>query len=815
MVTDLRVLLRGFLKEPRFPLMVVLLLGVGIGAGTTVYSVLDQLLFAAPPHVQDAERVQRLVLHENAGGRSFKSTGLAWVDYEAVREMETVEEVGSWITVGRSLGRGAGAQTITVTNATASLFDVLGVRPALGRFYRSEEDAVGAAVVPCVAGHGFWSRELGGVGSALGRELPVGGLTCTVVGVAPAGFSGLEYQEVDLWLPLRAGVEDAMGPDPERWSTDRSHWLRVAGRLSEGASVEAAAAEATLAYRSFAPRTRDPDLTARAGWEPVVAGRRVSASVVDLTTLLTGGGALLLLLILANLANLLVAREVRRSREVAILLALGSSRGRVFRTRLLEMTVLAAAAGGVGLLATLWLGPMLRRFLTGLDPASSTISLRVIGVALAGALGTGMVVAALSTYRAGRAEPAAALRRAAAGAGSDRRSRRAVSALVALQAALSVALLLASVSFVQSFRRAVGVDLGFDLERILTVSVPLQDIGYDQTAKREFYRLARDRAEALPGVESASIGFMTPWWSNRFEELAVPGRDVLPPDPVYGRPLFDAVTPDYARTMGLDMRAGRWIAESDREGNTPVVVVNEALASLYWTPETAVGQCMHVGDPPTPCREVVGVVGNHRFTGGLESEPVAAYFLPLAQASAYSFTPRLFVRTASGDAPPTAELTTLIQGLHPALPAVRVTPLQQFFEPLVAPLRLGSVVFSGFGILALLVGTVGLFSVLFYAVAERKREFAIRTAIGASTRQVAAPVVRQGLGLVLLGIGAGVVVAGVAARWLEPLLFHARILEPQALAATVMAMLTAGLLASLLPAREAASQDPSRALRDD
>jgi predicted permease len=667
-----------------------------------------------------------------------------------------------------------------------------------------------------VAGHRFWRRQLGGDTGALGRELRVGGVTCTVTGVAPPRFSGLEVQPVDLWLPLRPGIHDLFGDDPGLWTTDRRHWVRVAARLAPRVTVEAAEAEATLAYRSFSPRQRDPELIDTASWRPIVAGEFVRSSTVDITTLLLAGGGVLLLLILANLTNLFLARDLGRTRETAVRLALGSSRLGIFGHRVLESGALALAAGAIAVAAAMWLGPVLRRILvSGTEFATPAVSLLVVGAALASALGAGVVIAGVSTWRLGRMDPAVALRAGGSARSGDARGTRAFRlGLVSTQAALSAALLLASLAFIQSFRNAAKVDLGFELDGLIAAQVPLDDLGYDQTRQRAFYRQAWERVRTVPGVAGASLGYMTPWWNNRNEPISIPGRDTVPLVPRFGSPAFDAVTPDYLNTMGLRLIDGRWLTDADGRGAAPVVVINEALAGLYWPDVRAVGECMWIGDDPgTPCREVVGVVANHRFTGSLEVPPVAAYFLPLDQAESYGFVPRLFVRASGDPSTVIAPLGRWIQTLAPSLPAARLTLLEDRYEPLVASWRLGSAAFTGLGLLATLVGTLGLFSLLSFVVAERRREFAIRSAVGASAEQIARPVLRQGVATVMLGVGIGSLLALAAAPWLHPLLFDTRLGSPLSLGITGALLIAIAALASLAPAREAAAQNPMDVLR--
>ncbi|MGE3526154.1 MAG: ABC transporter permease, partial [Gemmatimonadales bacterium] len=741
------------------------------------------------------------------------SRSLAWVDYEAARKAPSVQGAAAWITLSRSLGRGADAHPIAVTASTASLFQVLGVRPVLGRFYLRAEEQDPGEPVPCVAGHRFWRTELGGTAGALGQELLVGNVRCVIVGVAPAGFNGLEITSVDLWGPIGPFGKDYMGPDPDLWATDRSHWVRVAVRLAPGANDVRAADEATVAYRAVTPRRRDPDLTARVDWESIVPGqsRESSARVANL---LFGGALVLLLLIAANLVNLFLVRDLERARETTVRLALGCPVRRLFLDRVAEVGLLAIGGTVVGLLTAGWIGPIARRtLLNRLNITAAPVDLRIVLAGVVLALSIGVVIAAATTLRLAHTDPASMLRTTGGAPGGGRRGRTMRFALVALQAALSTGLLISAAGFVLSFRRAATFDLGFDLTGLAVGRVSLDGLGYTQAEERRFWTEVRETVGALPGVAGASLGYMTPWWNNRNEHLSIPGRDTLPLVPHFGSPAFDAVTPEYLQTMGLRLLSGRWISDQDTRGSAPVLVINRSLADLYWPGEHPVGACLRVGADSLPCRTVVGIVADHRFSGQLEDAPIPAYFLPLSQSDAYSFTPRLFFRMSAAPRTIIPAVRRVLQTTRVNLPAADVAPMEALFEPLLAPWRLGSYAFTGLGALATMVGAMGLFSVLSYVVAERRREFAIRTALGATVDQIAGPVLWRGLATVGTGVALGIIMALVSGRWLQPILFQTRLTDPLVLAIGIVLSLGLAALASLIPARRAAGQDPLEVLR--
>lgn len=326
--------------------------------------------------------------------------------------------------------------------------------------------------------------------------------------------------------------------------------------------------------------------------------------------------------------------------------------------------------------------------------------------------------------------------------------------------------------------------------------------------------MARERLREIPGVRGVSLGYMTPWNNNRNENVAIPGRDSLPTVPNFGSPAFDAVTPDYLQTMGMRLVAGRWITEADRAGAQPVIVINESLARLYWPGERSVlGRCLRVGADSMPCREIVGVVADHRFTGGLDDDPVAAYFLPLDQARTHNFDPRLFIRVQGNPEHAVETLRRTLQSLAVDLPAASVRPLQSQVDFLFASWRIGAIAFTALGALAAVIAVVGLTGVLSFLVSERRRDFAIRSALGARSDQISGPVVRQALAVVGIGGVLGAVAVWFASPWLQPQLFHTRLMEPGVVAPLLLALLAAALLAALGPARRAGTSDPMEVLR--
>jgi predicted permease len=818
---DARLTLRTLRRDWRFALAFIVPLALGLGAGASFWSMIDHVLFRPPPGVADPDRLLRFAIASEQFPDPFAAGNVAvsWPDYDAlVRHATTLSGVAAYIIFRPSLGRGANARRVPAMLATASYFPVLGVRPQLGRFYGPDEDRVSSTSVPCVVGDRFWHTELGGTADALGRTLDVGEVRCRVVGVTPPGFNGVGISPNDIWLPLRASGEASHG-DAALWSTDRSSWLRLVGRAQPGVGMAQVNHDITQAYRTFTTRNRDPQMqrTMVTGTAYDAAGG-LRSSRVRTALWLAGGATALLLLVTANLVNLLVARTLGRLRETAIRLALGGSRVRLFTHALMECLMLAVLSGAGALLVVHWVGPLVRAVLyPGTTWADGPLTLRIVAVAIGSSLAVGSAIASITVFQTSRLDPATLLATGGGRTTASRASHRVRFALVGVQAALSMALLLASAGFVRSFSQAAGASLGYDIDGLILVDVPnLSSVDSTVFWRRRFYAELRERLRAVPDVESAAMGFNAPWWSNRTVALRIPGRDSLPPAPGFGEPVLDAVTPDYRETMRLELRAGRWITDDDIAGAPPVMVVSASMARLYWERErAAIGQCVIVDQSPA-CREVVGVVDDIRFSGGLDATLVPSYYLPLAQAeAAYGASLKIFVR-ARGDAD--ALLPTvrrMVQGAHPELPAVSVVLLRDNLDPYLAAWRLGAMSFTALGALAAVIAMLGLFSVIAYLVTERRKELAIRSALGAQRVQIVAPMLRQSVAVVGVGALAGVFVAWRAAPWLEPQLFEVQLLDPVVVGGVLLGLIAVALVAVAGPARRAATLEPIEALRAD
>jgi putative ABC transport system permease protein len=804
---------RNLSRAPLLAGAVVALLALGVGVNATMFGVVDRLFLTPPAHVEAPDQVRRFFVHlrrATTGERAAQQT-FSYPDYRDWNGLEVFASTAAWSTRPLTVGHGAESERRTVTLATASYFPTLGVRPALGRFYARSEDVFGAEPV-AVLSHAYWQGSFGGDPDVIGRTLAVGDATYTVIGVAPPGFTGVDLDRVDLWLPLhRAAMVEEGGTE---WEGSRNwYWLQAVARLAPGTAPDRASAAATLAHRAGRAETEGYDAEARIEMEPLLLARTGGASrEARVVPWLMGVALMVLLLTCANVANLLLARTIRRRRETAVRLALGVSRWRLVATVVLEAVVLALAGGAAAAAVALWGGDLLRAFLIPEATwGAGRDVVRVIAFSGVLALAAGLFAGVLPAWRSSRPRTTDALK--ASGRGSTRGRSASRSILLVFQAAVTVVLLVGTGLFVLSLRAARGVDLGFEPDPVLLVRIEPEGGYPGGEAMTALYRRALARVRSLPGVETASITTVTPFRNSRGigDDLRIPGVDSIPGTPEGGA-YITAVSGDYFETIGLERIRGRGITESDDAASAPrVAVVNRTMADRVWPDGEALGACLIIRD--APCATVVGVVeDHHRFE--LEEHASLQYYVPLAHAP-YPWPPsRLMIRTREPDRLAPTVRRELAAGL-PEARLVTTRPYRDVIDPSYRSWQLGAALFAAFGVLALLVAAVGLYSVLAFDVAERRPELGIRAALGASRGRIVRRVLADGVRLAGVGIGIGLAGALFGARRAAPLLFEVSPGDPRVLGAVGMAVLAVAVAASGIPAWRAARVDPNETLRSE
>ena len=802
MLQDLRYALRTFARSPALVAAAVVCLALGIGANATIFGVVDTLLFRPPPQVQDPERIVRLYFRRRLppfGTNTSSITGYPL--YTLIRESARSFDALAAYTYSQkaSLGRGVDARRVRVVLASASYFPLLGVRPALGRFYLADEDRPdGPAVV--VLGYGFWRASFQNDSGILGRQLQLGRSSYTVVGVAPERFTGVNLENVDAWVPLTTATPELMGPG----SLNRgSYFLQIIGRLGPGGR-EAAEREATLAFRAEDVYSGgDSNAVALLGPVQHARGPELSQNA-RVSMWLTAVSVIVLLVACANVANLLLARALQRQREIAVRLALGAARLRLARQLVTESVLLALAGGVAALLVTLWVGPVIRAFLLPDIPAlASAVDGRVLLFTGGVALLTGFLAGLVPALQVGRADLTPALK-AGAGEGRYRRSRLR-SALLVGQVALTVTLIVGAGLFARSLRNVAGQDFGFDPAHTLLATMDLRAAGYRPAQINQLNLQMLARLEGLPGVEAAAATIGHFGWATA-SSVSVPGRDSIPQLKA-GGPYYQRVTAGYFAAMGTPVH-GRAFTPADR--GSPVAIVNETMARLLWPGESAIGKCFLVGSDKR-CAGIIGVVPDARRFNAVEDASMH-FYVPFTDDSS-EFITALVVRARGRPQDLVAPVRAALQQTAANLPYAAVTPLADLVAPSIRPWRLGTTMFGVFAGLALVLAAVGLYGVLSYTVAQRSHEIGIRMAMGARRGNVLGLMVGRGVKIAALGAGIGAVAALAGGRVLSALLYGVSPRDPLVLLGATVIPLVVAAIASYVPARRAAKVDPVVALR--
>jgi predicted permease len=810
---DVRYSGRALARERSFTGLLVLTLALGIGVNAAMFGILDRLLLRGPDHVRDAGRVLRVYYTGAPNGTppaTFSANGYA--AYTALGHAGSFEAVAAYTTAWeQNLGEGLDAERVLAQNATWTLFPLLGARPALGRFFSAADDTPPNGQPLAVLSHRLWTRRFAANPAAIGRRIVLNGDAYTVIGVAPRGFTGAELGRVDVWIPVSAGRQRR--PDwPTTWS---AKWLHAIARLRPGVSAEAAAAEATTAYRNAydgrAAFEREHRLSLRPLRYDRTGDEPLEATVGKWAA---GVAAVVLLVACANVATLLLARSLRRRREIAVRTALGVTRWRLARLIAAEIVVLAGAAAAVGLLIAYWGGHLMRSVLL---PAVAwdgpALDYRVLVFTASAALATALLVGLVPIREAMRFRLTDSLRDGAPQAGRVRARLR--QTLSAAQAGLSVLLLIGAGLFVQSLLRVQSLDLGIEPARVLAVSLqwpPLTSLAPEQ---RDGERVRRQvmtqstltRLRTLAGVESAAAAIGVPFESMFGLGVRVPEMAKMPRLPG-GGPYVSAVGQEYFRTVGTGLMRGRVFTDADGPGER-VAIVNESMARAIWPGDDALDKCILIAD--RPCARIVGVVEDARRFA-LREDPAMQFYVPLEQAVAISGT-TLLVRPAEPHPIGVDSLRRELFALDPTLAYVNVTALQDRIDPQVRPWRLGAALFVTFGALAFLIAALGLYSVIAYTTAQRTHEIGVRIALGARSADVLRLVLTSTVATAAAGIGAGVLAALAAGPHIEPLLFDTSARSPVVFAVVIAVLLASVLLAGTIPARRAARVDPMVALR--
>ncbi len=721
------------------------------------------------------------------------------------------------------VGTGDAATIVNASYTTAGYFTLLRPRLAAGRIFAKDEDRMGSPAQVAVVSYRFWKNHLLGDAAAVGHDVDIGLQRYTIVGVTADGFTGTDLDATDIWLPLSSlPAPDNGTPWYQRWNSGQD--VRLIARVDHATPDRWLSSAGTASYRRGQLENHGFDTSATVLAGPLLESLGPSIeprAEVAITRRLIGAMAIVLLIACANVANLLLTRARRREREIATRAALGASGRRLAAQFLSESLVLSLIAAVAAVFVAAWGSTALRSILMPTTHwAESGLDIRVIVFTVSVALITAVLTGLAPAIGARRGDLATALKTGARGGAFQRSPTR--NALIVAQVALSVVLIAGAGLFVRSLRNVRAIDLGYDADRLVWASVQFADpqthfVGSARFHREELKAGLEQAAVVLsrnPDVERVALASSAPMAS--YAMVAASYNDGRPTPRVANREAGQiAVSPEFLRTTGAELVRGRFFNDGDRSGTPPVIVVNETVARAYWPNGDAVGQCLVITPPSTsPCATIVGVVKDSHLLRIVEV-PTAEFFSPIAQSELV--VEDLVVRAAPHQATRVAE--TMRRELHRIFPQPTslpyAIPLATRLEPQLRSWRLGAILFSAFGALAVVVAGVGVYSVMAYTFAQRMHEIGVRMALGAQARDVISLVLGNGMRVVGIGVIVGVGLALSAARLVASMLYGISARDPITLAGVAVLLLGVGGLASLLPAWRATRIDPVTALRDE
>ena len=811
-----RYAMRRLRAAPGFTAAVLLMLALGIGATTTVFGVVDGVLLRPLPF-PEPERLVGLSHSLNVVGvsRAEQSEGTVLLYQRHVTR--SFSSMGAYRSRDVNLGASAGAdaERVAATAVTASLFPTLGVAPARGRLLSIDDDRPGSARVVVLSAP-LWRRLFGGDPSIVGKRLVIDGTSHEVIGVMPEHFR-YPTASTALWLPLRI--------DPATANPASFNYNMVA-RLRPGVTPDAAKAE----MGQYLPRLLEefpapipPEMWEQVKLRPIVEPLRdvVIGDSGHLLWMLFGAVALLLAIACANVASLFVVRAEGAQRDLAIHMALGAGTGAVMAQYLVEALLLTAGGAALGVLLAVLALPVLRSAPSGADLprlAEVGVDARVVLFAIGVAAVSAVLVSLLPAFRARRVSPGVVLKESTRSATAGPQRQRARSTLVVAQVALALVLVAGSTLMARSFAKLRAVQPGFDARGVLTMRVALPAATYPTPAARmRFYAGMLEQAQAIPGVESATLMDWLPLTDDHNDSVMQVEDHPLPSGALPADHLNSYVSPDYFRTLGIALRAGRTFDRNTIERVSTDAIVSQSFADIYWSGESALGKRIRPS-LDGPWFTVVGVVNDVHMSALDQPAEAIVYFplmVPQAKDTFVVNGVSLGLRTAGDPAALTPALRKMFRALDPALPIYGEQPMTAIVAGATARTRFVLLMLGAASVVALAIGMVGLYGVLAYGVTLRRREIGVRMALGATARDVTGMIARSGFALAALGVGTGLLATLLATRFLQRLLYGVSSTDPAALVGSCLILLAVAGIASWLPARRASAIDPMEALRRD
>lgn len=816
-MNDLRYAFRQFFKDPRFTLAAMLALALGIGANTAIFSVVNAVLLKPLPFPQ----AEQLVAVGSQDTRE-RSADLKSVSFPDFRDFRSQTRSFASLAVHRSANlalTGMGdAQSLRGQEVSGEFFDVLGVKPALGRGFSSAEEVAGGGPngFTVVLSDGFWTRQMKGDRAALGQTIVLNGQPHTIVGITPKGFSfPIGTDPVDAYVTVAADSASSDGGKPQNEQRG-NHTYQATGRLKPGVNIDQANAELRTITAALAKQYPDSNTHFTAGALPL--RRELVGDVAGALYVLFGAVACVLMIACANVANLLLARATMRGKEIAVRSALGASRGRIIRQLLIESVLLSTMGGLLGLVLAAWGTDVLVSLVPQNIPRISEIKLdsAVLCFTIAVSVATGVLFGLAPALQASRQDLRSSLNETGRSiVGSARHRLR--STLVVAEVALALILLTGAGLLLQSFQRLANVNPGMQTDRLLTGFIALPDAAYPKSENvAHFFDQLLPLIRALPGVRSACT----------IVPLPLSGSDMVTSFDIEERPkpegqqanaAIRVVSPDYFETQGVPLIRGRVFNEADRADSKQLVIINQSFADKFYPGEDPVGKRIRPGmstgpDEKGPLREIIGIVGNVKFRS-LRQEATPEMYMPLSQMP-LPWASILIRTNTSAPSSLTSAIRVQLAHVDANVPLVRVRVYDEYVSRALARPRFNAMLLSIFAGVALLLTAIGIYGVMAYSVAQRRQEIGIRIALGAQRADVLRLIVGGGMRLTAAGVGLGIAAAFVLTRLLETLLYGVRPFDAPTLGGVAILLGLIAFLACWFPARRAARANPIAVLRE-
>ncbi len=814
LIKDVRYGVRMLMKNPGVSLVAVITLALGIGANTAIFSGVSAFLMR-PLSVPNAAELIR-PLEADEGGLGDELSYPDYVDYNT--QSTSFTGLAAEDMISAAIDAENQSDVIWGQVVSANYFDVLQVKPILGRTFLPDEDITLGANNVVVLSHSFWQRRMGADANIVGKSVQLNNRAYQVIGVAPQTFVGTKFAlALDFWAPMSMAEE--LRRNPGILADRGSHWMNVIGRLKPGVSVEQASAE----VNAIAARLNQAYPDARAGNTQAKVLPEVEGRWEDLGGVFKSAGAiamaivgLILLIACANVANLMLARAAGRRKEIGIRLALGANRARLVRQLLTESMLLSIAGGGLGLLLALWVTKLMEGFVPVLEyniiPNFFAIDSRALLFTLIVSLATGLVFGLAPAWHSSNPALVPVLKGEVEAAKRGRLKAFGLrNVLVVAQVALSLVVLVCGGLFIKSFRKAQTMDPGFNNANGLVLSLSPTLVGYEDENARQFYKQALERVSHVPGIEAASFARTLPLGDSSNSNGPVLREGETLPKGSAGRVInTNVISPGYFKTMQIPILEGRDFEERDAAKSQRVVIVNQRMAEMLWPGESAVGKRITIGIENRDLWEVVGMVKTGKYrTLAEDAKPFIYYSIGQRRPS-----PMLMV--VRGNVDPRSLVGAIrseVQAIDRRVPVSGVKTMDQHKTYALWAPNMAASFSVAFAVVAILLSAVGLYSVMAYVVSQRTREVGIRMALGANRSNVMRMITRQGMRLAVIGVVIGLLLSLALARVLSSLLIGVSGYDVMTFILVPVLLSAVALVACYLPARRATKIDPLVALR--